>query len=95
MAEVDPLPLAHDSPAATVIADRGYHAARLRSALAEGGARVVIAFRLTAKAPRPIDHALYAQRNLIERAFKRLKDRRRVATRLDKPARNFGPQTSP
>lgn len=89
MAGVDPLLLDHDAPAATVIADKGYDAHRLRSGLAERGARAVIPFRITAKAPRPVNRTLYAQRNLIERAFNRLKDYRRIATRFDKLARNF------
>ena len=35
------------------------------------------------------DAAAYRQRNLIERAFCRLKDWRAIATRYDKTARNF------
>ena len=35
------------------------------------------------------DAAAYRQRNLIERAFCRLKDWRGIATRYDKTARNF------
>jgi putative transposase len=89
MAGVDPLLLNHDAAAHTVIADKGYDAHRLRSGLAERGARAVIPFRITAKASRPVNRALYAQRNLIERAFNRLKDYRRIATRFDKLARNF------
>lgn len=89
MAGVDPLLLEHPAPAATVIADKAYDAKRLRSALAERGSRAVIPFRSTAKAPQPLDRKLYAQRNLIERAFNRLKDYRRIATRFDKLARNF------
>lgn len=89
MAGVDPLLLQHDATAATVIADKAYDAARLRSALAKRGAEVVIPFRVTARMPQPIDRALYGKRNLIERAFNRLKDYRRIATRFDKLARNF------
>lgn len=89
MAGVDPLLLNHGEPAPTVIADKGYDAQRLRNGLAERGSRAVIPFRLTAKAPRPVNRKLYAKRNLIERAFNRLKDYRRIATRFDKLARNF------
>jgi transposase len=89
MAGVDPLLLGQQQPAATVIADKAYDAERLRSALAERGSRAVIPFRVTAKAPRALGRALYAQRNLIERAFSRIKDYRRIATRFDKLARNF------
>jgi transposase len=89
MIAVDPLLLDHDAPAGTVIADKAYDAHRLRAALAATGRRAVIPFRITAKAPEPLDHSLYAERNLIERAFNRLKDYRRIATRFDKLARNF------
>jgi putative transposase len=67
----------------------GTDAAVEELALAERGSRTVIPSRITAKAPQPINRALYAKRNLIERAFNRLKDYRRIATRFDKLARNF------
>ncbi len=37
----------------------------------------------------PLDKARYKSRHLVENAFCRLKDFRRVATRYDKLARNF------
>ena len=37
----------------------------------------------------PFDRTLYRLRNLIERAFCRLKDWRRIATRYDKLATNY------
>ena len=37
----------------------------------------------------PFDPVAYIKRNLIERAFCRLKDWRAIATRYDKTARNF------
>lgn len=37
----------------------------------------------------PFDALAYRQRNLIERAFCRLKDWRAIATRYDKTERNF------
>lgn len=37
----------------------------------------------------PLDKARYRSRHLVENAFCRLKDFRRVATRYDKLARNF------
>ncbi len=89
MAGVDPLLLDHDTPAPTVIADKAYDAQRLRRGLKRKGSRAVIPFRATAKAPQSIDPSLYGERNLIERAFNRLKDYRRLATRFDKLARNF------
>ena len=41
------------------------------------------------KVQRSVDHALYRQRNLIERFFNKLKHFRRIATRYEKTARNF------
>jgi putative transposase len=43
----------------------------------------------TRKCRHPFDPALYRLRNLIERAFCRLKDWRRIATRYDKLATNY------
>ena len=39
--------------------------------------------------PPPFNTIAYRSRNLIERAFCRLKDWRGIATRYDKTARNF------
>ena len=39
--------------------------------------------------PPPFDAIAYRRRNLIERAFCKLKDWRAIATRYDKTARNF------
>ena len=39
--------------------------------------------------PTTAEPAIYRQRNLVERFFCKLKHFRRVATRLDKLARNF------
>ena len=89
MAAADPLLVDRNAAAGIVIGDKAYDALRLRSALIEKGSRPVVPYRATAKAPEPLDHALHAERNLIERAFNRLKDDRRIATRFDKLARNF------
>lgn len=43
----------------------------------------------TRKRLHPFDKQAYKGRNIIERAFSRLKDWRRAATRYDKLARNF------
>ena len=43
----------------------------------------------TRKRLHPFDKETYKGRNIIERAFSRLKDWRPVATRYDKLARNF------
>ena len=49
----------------------------------------VIPGRVTRKRPIRYDRARYRDRHLIENAFCRLKDFRRVATRYDKLADNF------
>ena len=41
------------------------------------------------KRQRSVSHVIYRMRNLIERFFSKLKHFRRIATRYDKPARNF------
>lgn len=72
-----------------LIADRGYDANSLRRRLAAAQTEAVIPSTRSRKAPIPYDANTYRQRNLIERAFCRLKDWRRIATRYDKLANNF------
>jgi transposase len=55
----------------------------------EQGARPVIPGKANRKRKIPLDKARYRSRHLVENAFCRLKDFRRVATRYDKLARNF------
>lgn len=72
-----------------LLADRGYDAGGLRKALALCGTEAVIPSTRSRKTAIPYDRTAYRQRNKIERAFCRLKDWRRIATRYDKLARNF------
>ena len=67
----------------------GYDALKLRQDLAFRGTASVIPTNPTRKKTGPIDLETYKERNLVERAFNRLKDFRRIATRYDKLARNF------
>lgn len=77
-------------PAPTrLLADKGYDAGSLRSRLAATGTEAVIPSTRSRKTPIPHDAEAYRNRNLIERAFCRLKDWRRIATRYDKLAINF------
>ena len=76
-------------PAKTVIADKGYDADRLRSALRAKGARPVIPGRRNRKKRIRYDENRYRERWRIEAAFCRLKDFRRIATRYDRLAANF------
>lgn len=83
-----------------VIADKAYSHTSTRIALRRRGIRVVIpekrdqiAYR-KAKGrvggrPPGFDPELYRDRNVVERAFNRLKGWRGIATRYDKHARNY------
>lgn len=83
-----------------VIADKAYSHPSTRNALRRRGIRVVIPERndqiahRTAKGraggrPPRFDAELYRDRNVVERAFNRLKQWRGIATRYDKHARNY------
>lgn len=72
-----------------LIADKAYDANDLRHFLAEQDTEAVISPMPRRLAPPPFDATAYRSRNLIERAFCRLKDWRAIATRYDKTARNF------
>ena len=77
-------------PAPTrLLADRGYDANSLRDRRAATKTEAVIPSTRSRRAPIPYDAEAYHDRNLIERAFCRLKDWRRIATRYDKLAENF------
>lgn len=72
-----------------LLADKGYDANSLRKRLADAETEAVIPSTASRKIPIPHDAEAYRERNLIERAFCRLKDWRRIATRYDKLAINF------
>jgi transposase len=76
-------------PAMTLLADAAYDSDAFRQLLIERGTTPVIKQNPTRKRLHPFDKNAYKGRNIIERAFSRLKDWRRVATRYDKLARNF------
>jgi transposase len=76
------LPLLQGLRPAFVVADRGYDSDPLVAALAARGTCAVIPPRRKRRHPRPYDTARYAQRHSVERLFSRLKQFRRVATRL-------------
>lgn len=76
-------------PPARLLADKGYDAGSLRTRLAASATEAVIPSTRSRKTPIPYDEAAYVARNMIERAFCRLKDWRRIATRYDKLAINF------
>ena len=72
-----------------LLADKGYDADRLRRSLRDAGAVPVIPGRQNRKRTIRYDKDRYRGRHLIENAFCRLKDFRRVATRYNKLAANF------
>ena len=83
-----------------VVADKAYSHPSTRQALRGKGIRVVIPQRRDQIAhrrargsrggrPPAFDTAAYRGRNVVERAFGRLKQWRAVATRFDKHARNY------
>lgn len=72
-----------------LIADKGYDANAIRKSLREEGKIPVIPGRINRKRRIAYDKARYRDRHLVENAFCRIKDFRRVATRYDKLASNF------
>ena len=72
-----------------LLRDKGYDADRLRRSLRESGTIPVIPGRRNRNRSIRYDQERYRGRHLIENAFCRLKDFRRVATRYDKLAVNF------
>ena len=76
-------------PARALVADRGYDARAIVEMVRQHGGEAHIPTQRDRKVQRSVDPALYRQRNLIERFFCKLKHFRRVATRVDKLARNF------
>jgi transposase len=72
-----------------LIADRGYDADAIWSDVQDKGGTPVIPTKRNRKVQIPVDGAIYALRNRIERAIGRLKNARRVATRYDKTATSY------
>lgn len=73
-----------------VLADMACDAQQFRSAVRAIGAIPVVPSRKGAKQPQPCPAYIYRHRNLIERCWARLKERRAVATRYDKTAISYG-----
>ncbi len=71
------------------MADRAYDGDALRRTLTQRGTTPVIPNKVNRVNLFAFDRDAYRLRNVVERAFCRLKDFRAVATRYDKLARNF------
>lgn len=78
--------LAQLAPSLSLTADTAYDSNGLRQFLLERGTTPVIPNNPTRKQLHPFDRTAYKRRNLIERAFSRLKDFRRVHTRYERLA---------
>ena len=76
-------------PPLAIVADKAYGSAKIRCQIADEGALAVIPSKSNERRPIPHDANLYAQRNVVERFFCKMKDMRRLATRFEKKARNF------
>ncbi len=72
-----------------LIGDKAYDADPLIDKLAARDIIPVIPPKTNRKIKRECDFALYAERNLVERFFNKLKNFRAIAARYDKLARNF------
>ena len=68
------------------LADMACDARQFRMAAQDMGAVPVVPSRKGAKEPKPCPSYIYRHRNLIERCWSRLKERRAIATRYDKTA---------
>lgn len=84
-----PAPLERVRRMRYLLGDKGNDADRLRSLARDAGATPVILGRRNRKRVIRYDKDRYRSRHLIENAFCRLKDFRRVHTRYDKLAANF------
>ena len=76
-------------PAKRMLGDKAYDSTELREQLDEQGTKPVIPNRSNRKHPFSFNKRLYKLRWRIERAFNRLKDFRRVATRYDRLGHNY------
>ncbi len=71
-------------PSAERVAGKGHDGLELRKWLEERGTGAVIPQRKNRRIRYHDDRAVYRERNIIERMFCRLKDRRRIATRFER-----------
>ena len=78
------IPLLIGIKATHVLGDKGYDSNQILEFIQQRGAVAVIPPRSNRTIPREYDRELYKQRNLIERAFNKLKHWRRIATRYDR-----------
>ncbi len=75
-------------PSAEPVAGKGRDGRELREWLEERGTGPVIPPRKNRRIRYHHDRAIYRERDIIERMFRRLKDRRRIATRFERNIKN-------
>ncbi len=75
-------------PSAEFVAGKGHDSRELREWPEGRGTEPVIPPRKTRKIRYHDDRAVYRERDIIERMFCRLKDRRRIATRFERNIKN-------
>ena len=79
-----------EGPAPKVLlADKGYDADFIRDDMGRRGGFAMIPTKKNRLIQLPVDGAIYALRNIIERCFNKLKNARRLATRYDKTANSY------
>ena len=87
------IPLLTGIETGAVIADKGYESNRVLALIRDQGAEAVIPPKSNRRdppeGPWEYDRELYRERNLIERAFNKLKQWRRIATRYDRRSLYF------
>jgi transposase len=71
------------------LADMACDASEFRTEVRAMGAIPVVPSRKGTKLPQPCPSYIYRHRNLIERCWSRLKERRAIATRYDKTAVSY------
>jgi len=74
-----------------VIADKGYESNGILGFIQDQGAEAVIPPESNRKDPWEYDRELYRKRDLIERAFNKLRQWRRLATRYNRKSLYFLP----
>ena len=74
-----------------VIADKGHESDKILAFIQEQGAKAIIPPKSNRRVPWEYDRDLYRERNLIERAFNKLKHWRRIASRYDRRSLYFLP----
>ncbi|TWC63146.1 transposase [Pseudomonas sp. SJZ103] len=72
-----------------VLADKGYDSQILRQYCDRYGMQPIIPLRKMHRKPRLFDRPQYKKRNVIERLFSWLKEKRRLCTRYEKLASSF------